>query len=67
MKFENMVHAWLGRTCGTMWPAPFTVAKEKGEPVAIRGGYPISAAQIEAVMRGEIPVEKVPSLRVAPR
>lgn len=48
------------------WKAYLQYAKEKGETVAIRGGYPISPAQIEAVMRGEIPVEKVPSLRVAP-
>ncbi len=49
------------------WKAYLKYAKEKGEPVAIRSGYPISAAQIEAVMRGEIPVEKVHALRVAPR
>lgn len=49
----------------TEWKAYLQYAKEKGEPVAHRGGYPISPAQIEAVMRGEIPVEKVPSLRTA--
>jgi hypothetical protein len=48
------------------WKEYLKYAAEHNEPVAIRGGYPISPAQIEAVMRGEIPVEKVPSLRVAP-
>jgi hypothetical protein len=48
------------------WKAYLQYAKEKGEPVEIRTGYPIPPEQIEAVMRGEIPVEKVPSLRVAP-
>ena len=47
------------------WKAYLTYAEEHGEPVAHRGGYPLSPAQIRAVMRGEIPVEKVPSLRVA--
>lgn len=47
------------------WKAYLKYAEEHGEPVAHRGGYPLSPAQIRAVMRGEIPVEKVPSLRVA--
>lgn len=48
------------------WKAYLKYAEEHGEPVAHRGGYPLSRSQIRAVMRGEIPVEKVPSLRVAP-
>jgi hypothetical protein len=45
------------------WKEYLKYAKEHNEPVAHRDGYPLSAEQIRAVMRGEIPVEKVPSLR----
>ena len=48
------------------WKAYLKYAEAHGEKPAIRGGYPLSKAQIQAVMRGEIPVEKVPSLRTAP-